>query len=67
MAKITFTNSDGELQTIEKEDDKIGYNQDTHHWVVTVEAGGESENILHIPRENTLVVEKEKKTASLTW
>lgn len=68
MPEITFTNSEGEPETIETGRTELEYENQTHHWVVTLEEDEDSIRVLKIPRENTLFVEGEIDKGTMgTW
>lgn len=68
MPEIAYTNYEGESETIEAEKDGLRYNQQTHHWIATLEEDEDSKRVLKIPRENTLFVEGEIDKATMsTW
>lgn len=60
MARITFRDESGELETRTVGEGKLAYNRERHHREVTLEEGAETDTVLLVPGENVLAVRKEQ-------
>ena len=61
MARITFRDESGEVETRTVGEGELAYNRERHHWEVTLEEGVETDTVLLVPRENVLAVRKEQE------